>query len=104
MSSNQTSNANTATLTPLPQAAKAQTAKEVMAENIKLLITQLEAVSPVHDLLIGRGLRQSSNVPKHARAEASHTREGRMRFVPIESAGVCGSQRQTSSYTLLHAA
>ena len=41
--SNQTSNANTANLTTLPQAAKAQTAKEVIAENIKLLIAQLEA-------------------------------------------------------------
>ena len=41
--SNQTSNANTANLTTLPQAAKAQTAKEVIAENIQLLIAQLEA-------------------------------------------------------------
>ncbi len=39
-----TSNANTATtVSTLPTAAKAQTAKEVIAENVKLLIAQLEA-------------------------------------------------------------
>ncbi len=43
MSRNQTSNANATNVSTLPTAAKAQTAKEVIAENIKLLIAQLEA-------------------------------------------------------------
>ena len=43
MSSNQTSEATTTNLSTLPPAPKAQTAKEVIAENIKLLIAQLEA-------------------------------------------------------------
>ena len=43
MTSNQTSNNAAANVSTLPAAAKAQTAKEVIAENIKLLIAQLEA-------------------------------------------------------------
>ncbi len=43
MTSNQTSNNAAANVSTLPTAAKAQTAKEVIAENIKLLIAQLEA-------------------------------------------------------------
>ncbi len=41
--SNQTSNNAATNVSTLPTAAKAQTAKEVIAENIKLLIAQLEA-------------------------------------------------------------
>jgi len=41
MSRNQTSNATTTNVSTLPAAAKAQTAKEVIAENVKLLIAQL---------------------------------------------------------------
>ena len=36
-------NSNAANVSTLPTAAKAQTAKEVIAENIKLLVAQLEA-------------------------------------------------------------
>ncbi len=43
MSRNQTSNATAANVSTLSTAAKVQTAKEVIAENIKLLIAQLEA-------------------------------------------------------------
>ncbi len=43
MSRNQTSNATATNVSTLPTAAKAQTAKEVIAENVKLLIGQLEA-------------------------------------------------------------
>ena len=43
MSRNQTSNATTTNVSTLPAAAKAQTAKEVIAENVKLLIAQLES-------------------------------------------------------------
>ncbi len=43
MSRNKTSSATATNVSTLPTAAKAQTAKEVIAENIKLLIAQLEA-------------------------------------------------------------
>ncbi len=43
MSRNQTSNAAATNVSTLPTTTKAQSAKEVIAENIKLLIAQLEA-------------------------------------------------------------
>ena len=43
MSSNATTSNETSNVTSLPSTSKAQTAKEVIAANVKLLIEQLEA-------------------------------------------------------------